>query len=85
MNLAFKNTTVDLDQFKMWLNGVLLSFKNGSGIVVNELECQEAEDSLLRGEEVLVKRGSRLTGTKLVLRRDTVYEERCEVPTCPET
>ena len=74
-----KNCLVDLDEFKMWLDGTLLHFENGKGIVVNELECEAAEEAISRGEEVYLKRGNRLTGTKLVLDKKTNMLSEVEI------
>lgn len=57
--------TVDINEFKLWLQGTLLEFHNGKGIAVNEKECQEAEDALMSGEEVICRSGCDLIGTKL--------------------
>lgn len=62
---------VDKEEFKMWMKGVLLDFKNGKGIVVNEIECEAAEAALERGEEVYCKVGNKLTGTKLILDKES--------------
>jgi hypothetical protein len=66
--------TVDIDEFKMWLEGELLHFEHGVGMVVNELEAMEAEEALERGEEVLCRKGARLTGTKLIKRGNGIME-----------
>lgn len=55
--------TVDLEQFDNWLNGVLID----NNMVVNEAECIAANDALQRGETVLLRNGSRLTGTAVKL------------------
>lgn len=62
--------TVDLEQFDNWLNGVLID----NNMVVNEAECIAANDALQRGETVLLRNGSRLTGTSIKL-IDGAYKE----------
>lgn len=61
-----KTLTVDQDEFKAWLDGILLDFKEGKGIAPNEVECEAAEAALERGEPVLLRRGSKLTGFYLL-------------------
>jgi hypothetical protein len=58
--------TVDRDQYIAWCNGLLMDFKNGRGIVVNELEAVTADEALSRGEPVLLRVGNRLIGRYLL-------------------
>jgi len=67
MPAASKLLTVDIDQMRMLARGAFLEFHCGAGMVVNEIECGEAEAALERGETVALRRGSRLTGTYLRL------------------
>lgn len=47
-----KQITVDRAQFLAFQQGILLHFKNGSGIAVDEQACEEAEEALERGETI---------------------------------
>ena len=66
--------TVDRSQYIAWCNGVLLDFKNGVGIAVNEPEAIAADEALERGEPVLLRHGSRLIGRYLTAEGDEVHE-----------
>lgn len=66
--------TVDINHFKLWCEGTLLDFRNGSGIIVNERECIDADEALQRGEKVWVREGSELTGTEIEM-IDGCYHE----------
>lgn len=53
MNVVkMNNISVDRNQFINWCKGVLLSLRNGKGIVVNETLCQKAEDELKAGKTI---------------------------------
>mgnify|MGYP001600956425 CR=1 FL=1 len=74
---AMQCLTVDIDELTSYVNdGVLLYLRKGVGVVVNEVEAEAAIAALNRGEEVLCRRGQKLTGTKLVHHRVShCYEE----------
>lgn len=65
--------TVDINQFQMLMEGALLYRDTQKMVVVNEVACEEAENALLRGENLM--RGNRLTGTYLVLENDAFVEK----------
>lgn len=66
--------TVDVDQLAAYLDGILLSFSYGNGIAVADGEVEAALEALHNGETVLCRRGSILTGTKIVISGEA-YEE----------
>ena len=66
--------TVDVDELQLYLNGVIFDFRFGSGIAVNDVEIEAALAAIERKEIVLCRRGQRLTGTKIVLRKKTFVE-----------
>lgn len=66
--------TVDRAQYIAWFNGILMDFRNGKGIVVNESEAIAADEALARGEPVLLRNGSRLIGRYLTAEGDDVHE-----------
>ena len=65
---------VNLTELEMFLNGELLHFKMGKGIVVNELECEEAIKELEAGNKVALKVGNNLTGQYLIKTGDKEIE-----------
>jgi len=75
MKPATQQITVDIDELKAWLEGVLVDFHHGEGIIVNEAECQAAIQALGRGETITCRRGAVLTGTILRPTKDHRYEE----------
>jgi hypothetical protein len=66
--------TVDREQFIAWCSGTLLNIENGSGVMVNEQECSDANAALARGEPVLLRCGSRLLGRYIKYFGDELQE-----------
>ena len=65
--------TVDRNSFINWVNGVLLSFHNGEGFVVDETACMAAEKDLDNGKEILLTIEGRIV-SKMKLTDDGYVE-----------
>ena len=45
---------IDRDSFIHWIDGELIHFEKGEGFIVNETECMEADDELIKGNTVVL-------------------------------
>jgi hypothetical protein len=75
-----KLTTIDLEEYKLWLQGYSFRLKRGVGITVNEIEAAEADAALERGEPVLLRSGSKLINRYITLSGTDVVEHEGHPP-----